>query len=133
MAISTFDRPLREVTVRDVSNKQDVPIFKGIGDVDNVGPYAGTFLLQWRRTLCYTPPEYVPCEFNVDTKENEGIYIKQRVWFPSFMGIGREVKAIFQGVDDRFTYALGWDNKIISIHGVREERVQIHLCISRRS
>lgn len=87
--------------MRDVSNKQDVPIFKGIGDVDKVGSYTDTSLLQQMRTLCCTSLEYIPCEFNVDAKENKRIDIKRGSWFSSFVRISCGMKAIFQDVDDR--------------------------------
>ena len=117
----TGGKPLREARVEEVFNEQDTSVFKKIGDVDEVSSYADTSLLHSRRVLCYKSIQDIPYEFNVDTRENKRIEIEQKVlYFSSLMGINCGVKAVFKDVDNRFTYILGWDNKVTLLHEVKE-------------
>ena len=117
----TWYKPLREATVEDVFNKKNISVFKKIGDVDYVYPYADISLLHSRRMLCYTSKQGIPYEFNVDTRENRKIEIEQKVFmFSSLMGVDCGVKAVFQDPDNRFTYTLDWNNKVTPLHEVRE-------------
>ena len=131
MILLTCWMPLREARVEEVFNEYDISVFERIGGVNKVNPNTNTSLLHSRRILCYTSKDNIPYEYNVDTRVNKRIEIGQRVWmFSSLMGIDCGVKAVFQDWDNRFTYALDWDNKVTPLHEVREERVLVSLFVS---
>ena len=84
----TRGKPLREATVDDVFNEQDVSVFKRIGDVDDVYHSTDTSLLHSRRVLCYASMKDILYEFNVDTRVNKRMEIEQEVRaISSLMGI----------------------------------------------
>ena len=121
MILLTCYKPLREARVGEVFNKKRVSVFKRIGDVDEVDPFTDTSLVHSRRILCYASTESILYEFNVNTRENKKIEMERKVlFFSSLMGINSGVKAVFQDVDNHFTYSLDWDNRIIPLHEARE-------------
>ena len=89
--------------------------------MDGVHPYTGTSLFHSKRVLYYTSTQWIPYEYNVDTRENNRIQIGQKVRrFSSLMGIDCRVRIVFQD-DNKYTYILNWNNEVIPLYENKEE------------
>ena len=119
----TYDKLLREATLEEVFGEPDLLIFKRVEDVDEVSSYTDTSLLHSRRVLYYTSFDLISYEFNVDTRENKGIQIEQKMWMiSSLMRIDCGMKAVFEDRSNMLIYALNWDNMVTPLHEVEEDR-----------
>ena len=79
MILLTCFRPLREATVEELFDKQNISVFMSIGDVGGVSSYTDASLLHSRRILYYRSAQCIPYEYNVDTRENKRIEVAQNV------------------------------------------------------
>lgn len=94
-----------------------IKTFRFIKGTGNVFPLTDVSLLHDRRILYYRSTCRNLYSFNVDTRENEEIYIWKKVRsIMSFTGINRNVKVIFE-TDNKCIYALDMHDKLRIISG----------------
>ena len=79
MILLTWGPSLREAAVGNTFETPDISIFEDVGEVEKVDPGPDTTLPHSTRVLYYRSACCVPYGYNMNTKENKQMKIKQGV------------------------------------------------------
>lgn len=117
----TWDKPLRESTVKSVFSNPSISIFEEIEETNDISPYTDASIINVTRKLYYwTISDEKLFMFNVDTRENEEIPIDKNCYVVgSLTGINCGGEIVFYNHKDRYSYALKTDNSTERI-GIRQ-------------